>query len=84
MKTQTVDMDGHIMEPADLWEENLEPRFRDRALRIRCDENGAEYFEVAGKKSDLVQGGNLGFFGTLDQEMKARVSTASLSAGGPE
>lgn len=29
-----VDCDSHIMEPADLWLRYLEPRFRDRAIRI--------------------------------------------------
>lgn len=30
----TVDCDAHILEPATLWEEYLEPRFRSRAIRI--------------------------------------------------
>ena len=29
-----VDCDAHILEPADLWERYLEPKFRDRAIRI--------------------------------------------------
>ena len=32
-----VDCDSHVMEPADLWENYLEPRFRDRAIRITTD-----------------------------------------------
>ena len=31
----TIDADGHVLEPAWLWEEYLEERYRDRALRIR-------------------------------------------------
>ena len=34
-----IDADGHILEPADLWEKYLEPKYRDRALRIRTGEN---------------------------------------------
>jgi len=30
-----VDADGHVCEPADLWERHLPARFRDRALRLR-------------------------------------------------
>jgi predicted TIM-barrel fold metal-dependent hydrolase len=30
----TVDADAHILEPPTLWEEYLEPRYRDRAIRI--------------------------------------------------
>jgi predicted TIM-barrel fold metal-dependent hydrolase len=29
-----VDCDAHVMEPADLWQRYLEPRFRSRAIRI--------------------------------------------------
>ncbi len=29
-----VDCDSHVMEPADLWQRYLEPKFRDRAIRI--------------------------------------------------
>lgn len=32
-----VDCDSHVMEPPDLWETYLEPRFRDRAIRIAND-----------------------------------------------
>ena len=33
----TIDADGHILEPAWLWEEYLEERFRPRAMRVRTD-----------------------------------------------
>ena len=36
-----IDCDSHIMEPADLWQRNLEPKFRDRAIRIE-EEDGIE------------------------------------------
>jgi predicted TIM-barrel fold metal-dependent hydrolase len=57
-----VDADGHVLEPPDLWERYLEPRYRDRALRIRVDEKGLEYLEVGGRASLLC---NRGFPGTL-------------------
>lgn len=71
-----VDADSHVMEPSDLWERNLEPRFRDRALRIRRDERGAEYVEVAGAKSKIMRGGWLGSFGALDDEVALRSGRA--------
>jgi hypothetical protein len=33
-----VDADAHILEPPDLWEQYLEPKYRDRALRLVPDE----------------------------------------------
>lgn len=37
-----VDCDSHVMEPPDLWEKYIEPRFRDRAIRIATDADGLE------------------------------------------
>ena len=52
-----IDADGHILEPPDLWERYLEPRYRDRALRIRTDDEGLEYLEIGGKAvADVAQG----------------------------
>ncbi|MCY4656871.1 MAG: hypothetical protein OXC80_08640 [Gammaproteobacteria bacterium] len=36
-----IDCDSHVMEPADLWKNYLEPKFVDRAIRIE-EENGIE------------------------------------------
>ena len=37
-----IDADGHILEPLDLWEKYIDPRFRDRAPKIVKGENGRE------------------------------------------
>ena len=36
-----IDCDSHVMEPADLWQRYLEPKYRDRAIRIE-EEDGVE------------------------------------------
>ena len=48
-----VDADGHILEPADLWETYIDPEFRDRALRIVLDEDGLEELEIGGARSRM-------------------------------
>ena len=40
-----VDCDSHVMEPADLWQRYLEPRFRDRAIRIE-KRDGVEHLII--------------------------------------
>ena len=50
-----VDADGHVLEPPDLWDQRLEPRFRDRPMGIRRDEEGREYLEIAGRPSKMVR-----------------------------
>jgi uncharacterized protein len=64
-----VDADGHILEPPDLWETYIDPKYRDRALRIVLDENGLEELEIGGRRSKLSRRGfpsTLGAMGDPD------------------
>jgi predicted TIM-barrel fold metal-dependent hydrolase len=64
-----VDADGHILEPPDLWERYLEPRYRDRALRVVLDEAGLEELEIGGERSKMSRRGfpsTLGAMGDPD------------------
>ena len=64
----TIDADGHILEPANLWEENLEARYRSRALRIRTDEDGFEFLEVDGRPAERTRRGSLGMLGAMGED----------------
>jgi predicted TIM-barrel fold metal-dependent hydrolase len=48
-----IDCDSHVLEPADLWQRYLEPKYRDRAIRIESRE-GVEHL-VIGEQS-VMQG----------------------------
>jgi predicted TIM-barrel fold metal-dependent hydrolase len=64
-----VDADGHILEPPDLWETYIDPKYRDRALRIVLDENGLEELEIDGERSRMSRRGfpaTLGAMGDPD------------------
>jgi uncharacterized protein len=70
-----VDADGHILEPPDLWERYLEPKYRDRALRIVWDENGLEELTIGGARSHMSRKGfpsTLGAMGAPDFAAMAR------------
>jgi predicted TIM-barrel fold metal-dependent hydrolase len=70
-----VDADGHILEPPDLWERYLEPKYRDRALRIVRDENGLEELTIGGARSHMSRKGfpaTLGAMGAPDFAAMAR------------
>jgi len=73
----TVDADGHVMEPADLWLRYLEPGFRDRAIRIEVEADGLESLVVAGKPMRLFHGtlGSLGGIEASDAEGKRALQT---------
>jgi len=62
-----VDADGHVLEPATLWEEYLEERFRPRAMRIQRDDQGLEYLELDGRPSQRTVKGVLGLMGAMGE-----------------
>jgi uncharacterized protein len=64
-----VDADGHILEPPDLWTTYLEPRYRDRALELRLDDDGLEELWIGGERSLMSRRGfpsTLGAMGDPD------------------
>jgi predicted TIM-barrel fold metal-dependent hydrolase len=60
-----VDADGHVLEPPDLWERYLEPKYRDRALRIILDDRGLEQLEIGGKPSTMSRRGSVSVLGAM-------------------
>ena len=52
-----VDADGHVLEDAGLWDHYIEARYRDRALKMKRDENGLEYLEIGGRPSKRTRRG---------------------------
>lgn len=64
----TIDADGHVLEPGDLWETHLEARYRSRALRIKVDDDGYEYLEINGAPSVRTVRGSLGILGAMGEE----------------
>jgi predicted TIM-barrel fold metal-dependent hydrolase len=72
MKTEelVIDCDGHILEPADLWEKYIDPKYRDRAMRIRVGDDGFEYLEIDRKRAKLTQPGVLGSLGGMGKRVE--------------
>src|SRR5260370_10521456 len=64
-----IDADGHILEPPDLWENYLEAKYRANAIRLKVDDDGYEYLEVAGKPVGQTQRGQLGTLGGMGREI---------------
>lgn len=64
----TIDADGHVLESPDLWENYLEAKYRDRALRIRVDDDGFEYLEINGQPSARSNKGSLGMLGAMGED----------------
>ncbi len=60
-----IDGDGHVLEPATLWQDYTEARYRDRALRVDVDENGLEVVVVDNVVFDRLRPGSLSLLGTM-------------------
>ena len=63
----TIDADGHVLEPATLWEDYLEAKYQDRAIRVKVDADGLEYLELNGAPSKRTVKGVLGLMGAMGQ-----------------
>lgn len=42
-------MDSHVMEPPDLWDRYIEPKYRDRSIQVRKNKDGTEELVVDNK-----------------------------------
>ena len=78
-KPTVVDSDGHILEPPDLWEKYLEPKYRDRAIRLRVDNRGLEYFEIDRQVGKTLRGGALGALGGAYQDPRELLTPGKLT-----
>jgi uncharacterized protein len=77
-KMFTVDSDGHILEPLDLWERYLEPRYRDRAIRRRLNEKGYEYLEFD-REPMFLPAGTMGGWGGAYMDIKELMIPGKLT-----
>ena len=67
----TIDADGHILEPLDLWDKYIDPAFHERRPRFTIDENGKERLTVEGKLLGNPRGiGSLGSVGVRQGTVK--------------
>lgn len=71
-----MDMDSHVMEPADLWENYLEARYQDRAIRIQRRADGVEELVVDNK---VILAGRLAALGGVDHQADEVFRNAELS-----
>ena len=63
-----VDADGHLLEDASLWDRYIEAKYKERALRIKRDENGLEYLEIGGVPSKRTRRGYPATLGRMGQK----------------
>ena len=67
-----VDVDGHILEPVDLWLQYIEPAFRDRAMRVEADRAGLECWSVDRKPIAFFSGGTAADAASIGKSLEWR------------
>ena len=79
-----IDADGHVLEPAQMWDDYLEEKYRSRAIKIKSDDRGLEYLEYDGKPAQMLPHGVLHTMGAMgrpaDQLLPAPDRTYANSA----
>jgi predicted TIM-barrel fold metal-dependent hydrolase len=60
-----IDADGHILEPPDLWENYLDAKYRDRAIKVVKNEAGLECLQYDGNLSKQAVPGFLAMLGGM-------------------
>ena len=68
-----IDADGHILEPPDLWEKYLEPKYRADAVRLSIGADGYEFLEVAGRRAKMVAQGQLAALGGMGKQVEEAI-----------
>ena len=66
-----ISADSHVTEPPDLWENYLEAKYQDRALRIEKDENQLERLSIGGQPSVMSANGFPATLGMMGKTEKA-------------
>ena len=69
-----IDSDGHILEPITLWNDYMDPAFRDRAPKLIIDNDGKEKLFLENQVLGSQQGmGGIGGVGARQGEIKAEM-----------
>jgi uncharacterized protein len=90
MEYNVIDADGHVLEPPDLWENYIDPKFREICPKLLITEDGREVLRLEGDQAiDLGRGkkpltlGGLGTFGARAGGVKSmRVAYLDGKRGG--
>ena len=75
-----VDADGHVLEPGDMYQNYIDPQYRDRAIRIEVDAKGHENLIIDNKpyQSESMRG-NLGAIGGIGMDRKKLLSRGQVT-----
>ncbi|HZO82410.1 MAG TPA: amidohydrolase family protein [Candidatus Binataceae bacterium] len=90
MEYNVIDADGHILEPPDLWERYIDPRFRESCPKLLIDAEGNESFRVDEhftfglrfSKTGPATLGGLGSIGSRDGSVSKRIPYLEGRKGG--
>ena len=71
-KDLVIDVDGHILEPSDLWVKNIELEHRDMAMYMGTGEDGLEQWFSEGQADPFIKNGTGANMATIGKSMEWR------------
>jgi len=81
-----VDADGHVLEPGDMYQQYIDPQYRDRAIRIGYDEDGYENLFIDNQpyQNSTIRGklGAIGGIG-MDRTLLQKKGKVTYAEGSP-
>ena len=72
-----IDADGHVLEPPDVWARYVDPKYRERAIRVRREADG-DVLEIDGRPAALTTREMLAGFGGMGKTVE-ELAAAALS-----
>ena len=89
MDYNVIDADGHILEPPDLWEQYIDPKYREGCPKLVTMADGLEIFRVEhddaidlGHGKKRISFGAVGAYGSRDGKVSARIPYTEGRKGG--
>ena len=76
--SRRIDADGHVLEPPDVWARYVEPRWRERAIRVARGADGRDVLLIDGKPAALTTPEMLGGFGGMGRTIE-ELAVAAMS-----
>jgi predicted TIM-barrel fold metal-dependent hydrolase len=78
-----IDADGHVLEPVELWDQYMDPAFREQGPRLFVDDSGVERMRLEGKVFGSPKGlGRLGAIGLRQGAVSETIKYAEGRKGG--
>jgi len=76
-RSLAIDADGHVCEPVDLWQKRLEPKYRDRGVRVAKTSDGTEALLIDDKPCIEILWNRMAFLSSVGHSSDEVIEASS-------